>query len=139
MKIESVVWENVPKEVRQSVEPIITEWIDLVPLWVYDFRIMFEADSKQLAKMGVSHSNRWAHLVVTGNWLMEPRIEQVVAIIHELIHISMEPLWRPCQDVARIIEKDVGSDLAMTMLRNGMECVVEDLARGILRMMDNKK
>ena len=87
-----------------------------------------------MAAIGVNYTNRWAHLVISGQWLTENHEERIVAVVHELIHINMEPLWGPCQEVVIELDSATTRQLAEKMLRNGMECAVEDLARGLFRI-----
>ena len=43
MIVQDITWEDVPEEVQAILDPILFDWIPLVPPWVYDFRIMFDA------------------------------------------------------------------------------------------------
>lgn len=131
-------WEpDFPADVRAIVEPILARWLLLLPTWCQEFRVRYRGDLDNTAMVEISHRNRWALLTVSGNWLDEPESEREEAIIHELLHVALEPLWVAA---SRLIE-DVTPEgsplraLGQSMASDGLEMSVDDLARAIQRLL----
>lgn len=131
-------WESdFPADVRAIVEPYLARWLPLLPTWCQEFRVRYRGGESNTLKVDVSHRNRWAVLTVSGNWLDEPDSEREEAIIHELIHVALEPF---CVATRRIVE-DLTQEgtplrsLADSMGTDGLECSVDDLARSIQRLV----
>lgn len=131
-------WEpDFPADIRRIVEPVLVRWLDLVPTWCQEFRVRYRGDEQNTLKVNIHHSNRWAVLTITGAWLDEPESAREEAIIHELVHVAVEPLFTAAD---RAVEELSDEDspvrrLASAGLREGLECSVDDLARGIQRLL----
>lgn len=126
-----------PADVRAIVEPVLLRWLPLLPTWCQEFRVRYRGDNANTAQVNVSHRNRWAILTIAGNWLSEPRIEREEAIIHELIHVALEPCWSAASRFLEDVTQD-GTPLrefAHSALTDGLECSVDDLARSIQRLI----
>lgn len=128
--------DDFPADLRPLVEPHLLRWFGLVPTWCQEFIVRYDSDRDARMAMRVNYRNRWAVLIVTGQWFDSPASERESTVIHELLHVAMEPLTSA---ISRIIEDtlEVGTpvyDLADSMFTDGMEASVEDLARAILRV-----
>lgn len=124
-----------PDDLRSSVAPLIEQWRSMIPTWCQE--VVLRYDPQQEARMAarINYRNRWAVLIVTGQWFDQPEDERVASLLHELMHICMEPFTVAA---SRVIEDltDEGTplrELAHTMYEDGMEAAVEDLARCVLR------
>lgn len=130
-------WEpDFPVDIRAIVEPYLLRWIPLLPTWCQELRVRYRGEIGAVAQVDISHRNRWALLIIGGNWLDEPEEEREEAIIHELIHVALEPLSTAASELVETLADD-GTPLrrlAETQLRNGVECSVDDLARSIQRL-----
>lgn len=131
-------WEpDFPPDVRAIVEPHLMRWLPLLPTWCQEFRVRYRGDEDATLRIVTNHRNRWAMLVISGNWLDEPESEREQSIIHELIHVALEPF---CTAAGRIVE-DLTQEgtplrsLADSMFTDGLECSVDDLARSIQRLV----
>ena len=137
MRFEKVEWyHNVPAEVRQAVGPILKAWFPILPTWCQEFRVSYSPDDENTLSIKVNHRNRWAVLIMTGRWLQEIPIERERALIHELVHVNMEPVAIAS---VRIIEDltEKGTplrELADSTYTEGLEGTVEDLARAFYRL-----
>lgn len=132
------VWEpDVPAEVRAIAEPLLERWGGLLPTWCQEFVVRYVGGEEDATlKIVINHRNRWALLKLTGLWIGEPPAAREKALIHELIHVGLEPMQ---QAAALIVDQyaEAGSpahSIAGTMLREGVECSTDDLARAILRL-----
>lgn len=131
-------WEpDFPADVRSLVEPILARWLLLLPTWCQDLRVRYRGDNENTAMMEVSHRNRWALLTVTGNWLDEPADAREEALIHELIHVALEPAWSATSRIIEDLTTEESSlqKLASSMAADGLEATVDDLARSIQRLV----
>ena len=132
-----VTWEpDIPADIRAIVEPHLERWKGLVPTWVQEFIVRYDPMSDNRMAVKVNHRGRWAVLIVTGHWLGEASEEREESMIHEFIHICLEPLVAP---VSGIIDDMTDEDtrerkLVESMFSDGMEASVEDLARCLVRL-----
>jgi hypothetical protein len=133
-----VNWIECPPEIRAAVEPYLTRWIALLPTWCQRFEVRYEADMDATMAMHVNHRNRWAQLRVTGQWLDEPDGERENAVVHELLHVGLEPCFAAARRIMEDLtqERDTTRALADSMLTDALECTVEDLARAVLRVRE---
>lgn len=131
------IWDpDVPADIRAIVEPYLTRWIGLLPTWCQRFEVRYDPHKQAAMAVHTNHRNRWAQLQVTGEWLAESDRERENAVIHELVHVALEPFVHAA---GRILEDltEEGTplrELGDSMFTDGMECAVEDLARGIRRV-----
>lgn len=136
MSPNDIQWEpDFPDDLRGIVEPHLQRWLALIPTWCQEFIVRYDPhqDSRMAAK--VNYRNRWAILIVTGQWFDSPVAEREVCLIHELLHIATEPL---SSVVTRIIDDTLEEgtplrELSDSMFTDGLEASVEDMARGIIR------
>ena len=125
----------VPAEVRCAAEPHIERWSALVPGWVEDFRIEWQSNLQYICQVNLHYTNRWAVLRIGPSWLSESETEREACMVHELVHILMEPL----ADASTAIMEETcaeGSDagrMARRSLTRGLEASTEDTARAIIR------
>lgn len=129
-------WEpDFPADLRPLVEPHLLRWSGLIPTWCQEFIVRY--DSKQDGRMAthVNHRNRWAVLIVTPEWFDSPEAERENSMVHELVHVGMEPLTSAVDRIIRdTLEEDTPlRELASSMFVDGMEASVEDMARAIRR------
>lgn len=138
-RVEPIWEEDFPPDVRAIVEPALTPWLPLLPTWLQDFRVRYRGSNENTCQVEISHRNRWAILVIPGNWLEEHPAAREQALIHELAHVVLEPLW----SVTRRFVDDTTEEgtplreLAVSVLTDGLECSVDDLARSLQRMAGN--
>lgn len=127
-------WEpDFPADVRAIVEPVLTDCLWLVPTWCQEFIVRYAPHVDARMQTEVSHRNRWAILMVTGQWLNEPADERTTTLTHELAHLVLEPFAVAANRVKDRLSGDA-QGLADDMLRDGLECAVEDLARCLTRL-----
>lgn len=130
-----VVWENVPLEVRAALEPLLDKWLWILPPWCQEFRVDYKGGQDATMSVTVSYRNRWAVLHATGLWLGEKEQYREVSVIHELVHVLLEPM---VSAVARVIEDTTPAgtplrNLADSVFSDGMEASTEDMARALQR------
>lgn len=130
-------WESdVPPEIRAAVEPLLQRWWVMVPGWCEEFTVKYSAKRDARMAVSVNYRNRWALLIVTGQWLQDAPEERENSLRHELVHILVEPLTA---GVRRIIEDTLEAgtptmELCDSIFTDGMEAAVEDLARAFGRV-----
>ena len=103
-----ISWEpDIPQDVRVIVDIHLQKWMGLLPTWVQEFIVRY--DPKQPGRMAakINYSNRWAMLVVTADWIGEVVEEREAALVHEFIHVNLEPLAAPiCRIIEDLTEKE---------------------------------
>lgn len=127
---------GIPPEVATVLEPIIERWKFLLPTWCQDLRIEWKPDlDGDIAETSIHYANRWAVIRVAAPWLDGEPADRETVIIHEMIHVTMEPLQRAAfTTVDTLTEKDSPAyRLAERQIRDGTEAVAEDLARAMYR------
>ena len=129
-------WEpDIPQDIRDIVLPHLDRWQLLIPTWCQDFSIRYDPRKEALCSVEVCYRNRWALLVITGRWLEVTDEARDVALLHELIHINLEPLTLAGGNIIESMAESVAQTLAKSSHLEGMEAAVQDLARGIHRMI----
>ncbi len=131
-------WESdIPSDVREIIEPVLSRWENLIPTWCQDFNVRYDHQTQAMGRAIINYRSRWAVLVLTGEWVGSPALDRENAVIHELVHINLEPLTCPVGRIIEdVLEKDTPArELADSMFTDGMEAAVEDLARGLGRLI----
>ena len=132
-----VRWSPViPDEVQAALTPVLFRWQTLLPTWVQDFRVGFDTAINQFAETNVNFRNRWVVLNVGAVWLRERQESRENAIVHELVHVALEPLSNA---YGRMVEDltEPGTPLRAlcdSTFTDALEGSVEDLARALIRL-----
>lgn len=137
MKIQDVEWyDTVPPEIREIAEEHLKAWWLLLPTWCQEFRVNFDPENKKTLSIGVNFPGRWAVLHLTPRWLQEIPKEREVGIIHELIHVNLEPISTATNRIlGDLTEKGTPlRELADSIITDGLEGSTEDLARAFFRL-----
>jgi hypothetical protein len=129
-------WQGgVPDEVRGALEPILERWSGFLPTWCQEFRVDWAPGEEDLATVTIHWSNRWAVLKVTPAWLSEDGRTREIAVVHELLHVFLEPLVMAGEHVFQSLPEEGGLvKLAAKVLKDGREGAVEDLAQALWRL-----
>lgn len=137
MTLKEVSWsKQIPSEVRNILIPILRKWVVLVPAWCRDFRVGYAPDQvSTIADMTSNYRNRWACLRLSGRWLSETTYEREAVIIHELIHINLEPIDEAVGRALEALPNDEMRDLCRAFYTDGVEAATEDLAWAFLRIV----
>lgn len=125
-----------PEDLQAIVDPLISKWKDLIPPWCQELRICYDPKRDSMMSTTLNYRNRWAVLHITGVWFKEKVEERELALVHEFVHILLEPIDAP---IVRIIqdaleEGTTARELAASMHTDGSEAAVEDTAQAILRV-----
>ena len=136
MRLEDVVWgKSVPSEVKDILLPILKKWFVILPTWCQDYEVRYIGEGEDLCTALTNFRNRWSVLTVTGKWVAAHEEDREVGVIHELIHVNLEPLSAATRKlVGDLTPKDTPvRELADTMYSDGLEGSTEDLARAFYR------
>lgn len=128
-----------PSEVRASVEPALVSLEWLAPKWCHSISVRWnpipdEDDETSSARCQVSFAYRSAKIEILPAFLSEPEWTRRGTLIHELLHISIQPLTDYTMDLAeRLLEKKSPKFLETVCeeLRVRNEGAVEDLTHAI--------
>ncbi|MFW6085015.1 MAG: hypothetical protein ACODAA_07370, partial [Gemmatimonadota bacterium] len=96
-----------PADLRRIVDAHLERWAGLIPTWCQEFTVRYEPSYDRRMAGRINYRNRWAELIVTGQWFDDDPGERECSLVHELIHVALEPLVDP---VGRIIEDVTAED-----------------------------
>ena len=133
---EDWVWEaDIPTDIRDIVRPHLDKWGSLIPTWCQDFSIRYNPRNGALCAIDVSYKYRWGVLIITGQWLEVEFQERETALIHELIHLNIEPMASAGKRIVESLEPgSLFRKLAEEFSNEGLEASVQDLAHAIRRL-----
>jgi len=138
MRFEEIQWVDVRDDVRAAIEPHLLRWWPLLPTWVQEFHVSFLPQENATLQAKISHRNRWFCLRVTGIFLDCSEEERANAVRHEFIHALLEPIINVSTRILdELLKEGPYRELIDGLYTDGMEAAVEDLARGIGRLMEN--
>ncbi len=106
---EVKVWwsPDVPIEIKEILEPIILDQLDLIPTWVHELVVKWDADHEYSAFISSEPEYRIVRVSVTGNWLDADTKERVEIIRHEFCHIPIHALSNWVKDlIYRLVPDD---------------------------------
>ena len=137
MNLSEVYWDpDIPDDVKAVIERHLSPWLMLIPTWCQEFRVRYHPQRDARMASESNYRNRWATLIVTGEWLGETDKERDNAVRHELCHVILEPLtsaiYRIINDTLE--EGTAAYKLSYSLFTDGTEAAVEDLARAIGRL-----
>jgi len=131
-------WDNnMPQELKAALRPLVDEWSHLVPTWCHFVKISYATEGDFTFSTNTQTEYRRAFLFVGPEWLTLGPNGRVHSLVHELLHITWEPvtgtlygmLFECIKDetVRNVIEKE---------WRQKYECAVEDLANALVGPRD---
>ena len=132
-----LIYENVPAEVKAWADPVLKEFSFLVPGWVEDLFIRYDAESSNLMTAGLCYRNRWCALYFTGKTLGCSESERRITLLHELVHVLFSPAAETI-DMAVESLPETQRPVFKTLFENSLEAVVEDTARAFNRAIGRK-
>ena len=144
MKIE---WgADLPRELRQVLEPYVTRYLDILPPWCHTLQILPETDPAELASetymsMTADYKYRRATLRAFPQFLSRGDEEREQTIVHEFVHVLNAPLVDFTDQLVAILEeKSPGAKEMLEVLREaGMEAATEDTAMLLWRLTADRR
>ena len=132
-----LIYEDVPTEVKAWFDPVLKEYSFLVPGWVEDLFIRYDASSSCLMHARLCYRNRWAALYLTGTTLGCLESDRRITLLHELVHILLSPAAETIEMVIKSLPA-VQRSVFKELFENSMEAVTEDTARAFNRAIGRK-
>lgn len=123
---------DVPREVREAVLPHLDRWCHVVPTWCHEIVVGWDGTSEgSAARMRAYMDYRWAELTICAPWLRETPSQRETALVHELVHVLLEPLQNFAADAVALIKEKCPDvhNWAEEQRRHAMESVVQDFTR----------
>lgn len=124
-----------PPELRAVVEPLILQHAHLLPTWIHELCVKYEAENGNCALMGTEHEYRRAHLTLTGNFLKADADERWQTIRHEFLHVPLHPLTSWTKDLIHRLagDDDRLRDWLLSEWQERLEAAVCDLEHALRR------
>lgn len=118
-------------DVKTIVEIALEPHLHLVPGWCRSLYVRFESDgtANDSAGVHVNYEYRHAVMYIRPAWLEEMPVDREKAIIHEIVHLHVQPMKTVFHDLASKMVADRGAEaFAIERFREALEGSVEDLA-----------
>lgn len=129
-------WDpTVPPEVREATEETLAKWSWVIPPWVQFFRVRWIPKMEDaVLEVSTSYHNRWAVLRIGPQWLTQPPEEREAALLHELVHIVLDPIHEALHQITTsTTEKNTPARrLTKALGTSALETATEDTARLLL-------
>ncbi len=123
---------DMPAEVRTAFEPMLTEYASLLPAWLLFLRVEFDASDGNegaAAQINVRMEYCRATLTIGAQWMACDEAYRRKAVIHELLHITLDPMMNlvaDFRDLACKAHPDL-KDFLIEQARMANERVTTDL------------
>ena len=131
-----------PKDVRATVETVLTPLFRLIPGWCRALYVRFEASSEDrdhCATITMSYDARFATMRIAPDWLEESDDDRLRALIHEIVHLHVQPMRTVFVDLCSNMIEDQGvKDFAWERFKEAWEGSTEDLAWALHALMEAK-
>jgi len=133
MHFEVKYGNNLPKEMRSIFKKAIDKYSELVPTWCHVIYVKLEDVDEDGSPAHIQVQERYREATITLSTAIlseEPkeRIDRI--ILHEIIHILIDPLATVAQRViAKTIENEKFKGWAEGQLEEKEEAVIQDLLR----------
>lgn len=131
--------DDVPALIRPDLEKYFLPLEPLIPDWCNRVYVSWQggdsSNGRHVMQNSVNYRYRWARITVHGRWTDQPEDGKRGQVIHELLHIAVDPLYHWIAD--RIVDLTKGDDRLNQILSEGaaerVEMVTEDLKQIMLR------
>lgn len=134
----NVIWhQSVKPEVRAIFEPLVLKHLDLLPGWITELSIQYDAGNERNcpAQTTTLFEYRKAYLELNGASLEQTDESRERVIVHEMLHPIVEPTRNP---IKYLLEQTALSATEKELLREQMrqanEGVVSDLTELVLQL-----
>lgn len=129
---------NIPPEVLTAIRPHIERWAWLIPAWMQSITIKYandEDDGTAIATI-VNPEYRWGVMTFYPAWLEEDREVREVDVIHDLLHLSTNPIFdHACNAIKALIGEGEKAEAFFAIEENRLrelhEAMVQDIAHAI--------
>lgn len=130
--------EDCPAEVRASMEPHIERYRDLLPGWLAELRLGFDDnDQAGIAYTRCNPEYRWARIMTCGTWLKENNADRDEVLLHEMVHIPLQPLVVVFEDLLATLD-DTPAPIkawARDQLRRALEGACTDVTEMLMAVL----
>lgn len=128
-----VVWDkNMPPEIKNALRPIVDEWLYLVPTWCHFLKFSYNAQGEFTMATSSEPLYRRAFIVMGTGWLELGPNGRVHSLVHEILHISWEPVTETLESVlAECVKDEAARNIIDREWRHRYEAAVEDLANAL--------
>lgn len=126
-----MIWHEMPREVREVVEPLIEQYEYLLPSWLRSLSISY-GDSKvegSVAEILTDTAYLQAKLKLTKNFLDDTVLNRERTIVHELLHVTITPVqdWMRYIVQQYVVEQDVEQ-----ILKHFDEQIIESVVQNLM-------
>lgn len=133
-----VVWIDFPDELRHVAEPYLMRELPLLPRWVVELRVQYDANDEGAMWANVSAEYRTGRIGICGSWFSCTEQFRRSAIRHEFAHFALDGISAFASRLIKTMEEDSQGRVLLTdELRRMLECStcdVEEMLRAALEM-----
>ena len=128
-----VLYSDCPREICKAVKPHMEAAAYLIPGWVEELSIEYDADTTSFMLTKSSFQYRRAIIVIGSAFLTQTDEERRATVFHELMHVLTAPVWNLMTDLVKQIPES-SREFALSQAEQTIEGAVEDLSRATLRI-----
>ena len=134
----TVVYHDVPNEIREAINPHVDKWLPALPRWVANVTVVFvpEDEDSSLSTV-VRPEYRSLTLRVHPGWLNHrERDNRSADVLHEFLHAPLEMARDVFHNTvhAAVDDTDPLFSFVREEYRKALECGVNDLEDIVLRL-----
>lgn len=135
----TLLWEEgMPENLRDQFEPILKQYLWLVPGWCSEITLSYEEfcieDSEAEASTYAVPEYRYAGVAIHDHWGKLDEFRKRSVVIHELLHIPLSPMADHADQMYGRLMDGAGMKFQTHVQEdwvNRVESVVQDLANAI--------
>lgn len=139
MSSKFIYSEQIPKEILPAIKETLNKYEFLVPNWMQYVKVSWNGappDKGTSAQAVADYSYRWGHIFVCPAFLSESDIERDDTLVHELIHLTLNPLQSFYEHLLKYLDAQPErvQNFMDEQFGEKLETVTVDLADIILKM-----
>jgi len=139
-----VEWsEDLPREIRQVLEPYVMRYLDLLPSWCHTLEVRLETDPEidSDVTMAANYRYRCTKMCVLPDYLLSSELAREQTIVHEFAHVLNAPLVDYIDaTVALMKKKDPDTaEMLKALQESGEEAATEDMSMILWRLTEDRR
>jgi hypothetical protein len=124
-------FEDVPAEMREAIRPHVRRAAFTLPGWcehLYLDWATHDGDTGTAADTVCMFRYRWARVTVYSGWLRHGEYTRQRLLLHELVHVNIDPLYHGLKNMVDDLTPDkISERVVLRTLNEALEGVVEDM------------
>lgn len=126
--------QQIPVALRNAIVPLFEKWAHLIPPWCTKLEVFWNEEKGDAAGIECRYDYGTASLTFYPNFLSRADHQEAV-VIHELLHIQLEPLANTVKDMRDFLAENhpTSKALFIELVRHAEERTVSSLTHTLMR------